>query len=64
MRYSTSALFLIAAVSSTFVAAEVQPVALESLYRFEQWVEAHAKQYASDLQKMARLHIWLANDGK
>ncbi|GAX26451.1 cathepsin L [Fistulifera solaris] len=59
MRYTSAILLLISAVCK---ASEVKPVSLEGLNKFEKWVEAHAKQYASDLQKMARLHIWLAND--
>ena len=68
MRFTTSALFLIAAVSRAVTTAsseaEVKPVSLESLYQFEQWVKAHTKQYVSDLQKMTRLHIWLDNNRK
>jgi hypothetical protein len=61
MKYATAILLLIAAICK---ASEVKPVSLEGLYKFEKWVETHAKQYASDLQKMARLHIWLENDRK
>lgn len=63
MMWYSSALFLIAAMSSAS-ASEVKPVSLEGLYKFEKWVEAHAKQYVSDLQRMTRLHIWLQNDRK
>ena len=56
-RISTVALLLLAASSSAL------DVTLEATAKFNDWVEAHGKEYDTQQEKLTRLQIWLENDG-